>query len=161
MRFRTLVMLLLTGQVLSGCTHIDRPIIQPVPPIQDESKSATIVVARRSMWLAAADSVYISIDGVPVARLRSGQHTRFRVDAGQHQLGLYTTEPLYSLPTGHGNKVYWVLYSSRSVDAEPSELVYVVVEPIIGIFNWQISIVKELPDYIDLTSNRFVASGVK
>lgn len=170
MRFIWQIMLILIAFQIASCTDVDLPAIQDVPILVEESASATVFVARRSMWSSAGYSVIVGIDGAPVARLRSGQHTIIKIETGTHNLNLYTVY----LPRFDGtyrdrkcsNLFYtcWVPSNKLLLDAQQGEEIYIVVEPsLIGYLQtgWKMSDYKAWPDYIEIDLDNFVAAGKK
>lgn len=80
--------LVLSVLIVSGCiAWIDRPPppeLSSIEPLAD--RSSTITVVRRKQFALSGVVFTVSIDGVPVANLESGQYTSFHVSPSEHIL---------------------------------------------------------------------------
>jgi hypothetical protein len=67
--------------LLVGCSLVP---ISDVPPAG--AQSAEVFVVREKLFRGGFNSQYLSVDGVTIARLDSGEYTKFRVSEGTHVL---------------------------------------------------------------------------
>jgi len=58
------------------------------PPLKDPQRAAEVVVLRPSRVVGAAVAYGVQIDAKDAFAIGSGQHARFRLDAGEHSLGV-------------------------------------------------------------------------
>jgi hypothetical protein len=62
--------------------------IGKLPTIADEKKAGEITVIRASSVAGATNSYVITLNGVDVFGIRSGQYTKFRINEGEHHIGI-------------------------------------------------------------------------
>ncbi len=81
--------------VLAGCAAQELPISKL--PAVDSASSGEVVVVRPSAFIAEDFAFYLNVNQENIAAIRTRQHTRFRLAAGEHRfaircVGLFTTE---------------------------------------------------------------------
>jgi outer membrane protein assembly factor BamE (lipoprotein component of BamABCDE complex) len=62
--------------------------IDDLPTISDEKRSGEVTVIRISSILYLAISYIINLDGVEIFVIQSGQHTKFKLNEGEHYIGV-------------------------------------------------------------------------
>ena len=87
---RRVLFVLLASSCLAGCFGIPITDVPPAGP-----RSAEIFVVREKVFRGSFLSQYLSVDDVTVARLDSGEYTRFSVSEGTHVLQIRWTVPLH------------------------------------------------------------------
>ena len=78
------------ASMLAGCSSMQ---ISDVPPAG--SRSAEVYVIREKVFVGSLISQFLSIDGVTVARLDSGEYTKFLVSEGAHALRIQWSIPFH------------------------------------------------------------------
>ncbi len=72
---------------LAGCgTTSGR--LGDLPTVSDRASAATVVVARISSLMGAANGYTISVDGKDIFGIGSGEHAEFLVPPGQHYIAV-------------------------------------------------------------------------
>jgi hypothetical protein len=84
MRKLLIVSCLLIG--LGGCASSGR--IGELPVVATGVPTAKLVVIRVSSIVGVANTYYIALDGKDIFAIRSGEHTEFRIGAGEHHIGV-------------------------------------------------------------------------
>lgn len=81
-------LLLLSVLLASGCVAwVDRPPPPKLPVIEASAEdSATLTVVRRKQFALSGVIFTVSVDGVAMANLESGQYTRFPVSPEEHTM---------------------------------------------------------------------------
>lgn len=77
----------LAAIAISGCAS--EPVaIGTLPPIANAANSGEVAVIRARAFIDEGFSYYLSVDRVTVLALESGEHTRFRLPAGEHRIAI-------------------------------------------------------------------------
>lgn len=84
MRKMFLAVCLLAG--ITGCASSGR--IGEIPTIASGQQAGKVVVLRVSSIIGVTNSYYIALDGKEIFAIRSGEHTEFKVSAGDHSIAV-------------------------------------------------------------------------
>ena len=89
-RYSRFLFVVVASYCLAGCFGIP---ISEVPPAGQ--RSAEVFVVREKFFSGSLVSQYLSVDGVTIARLDSGEYTKFSVSEGAHSLQIRWKVPLH------------------------------------------------------------------
>jgi hypothetical protein len=83
---KRLLAVCLAAGVLAGCASSGR--LGPLPEIEPGRPVSRLVVYRISSLIGVTNSYYLLLDGREIFSLRSGEHTGFMIESGEHVLGV-------------------------------------------------------------------------
>jgi hypothetical protein len=72
--------------LLTGCASSGR--LAPLPLVDPGKSSAKLLVYRISSMIGVTNSYSLLLDGKEVFSIRSGEHTEFLIESGEHLLGV-------------------------------------------------------------------------
>jgi hypothetical protein len=77
--------LLVALSLLTGC--VSQGLIGPLPTVSDKDNAAEIIVIRESRVLGSMQTLPVTLDGVRIYGLGSGEHAVMAVNPGDHIVG--------------------------------------------------------------------------
>jgi hypothetical protein len=84
----------LAAIAISGCAPDSVTPAGKLPPITDPAEAGDVVLIRPRAFIADETSFYINVDHDDIAPIRSGQHTRLKLPAGEHRVAIRCYSPL-------------------------------------------------------------------
>jgi hypothetical protein len=91
------------------------------PAVPDPALAATVVIIRPSMFVGAAATTTVRIDGVELYELGTGEHVSIVVPGGERFISLKTWDPAMPIPVR--------IYPTETIQAEPGRTYYFRVTP--------------------------------
>lgn len=83
---KNLVLVSLFVVLLSSCATGGR--MGALPEVDENMPSGEIIVIRKSSFVGAAISYYVTVDGEPIFSILSGKHTKFVLAPGSYRIGV-------------------------------------------------------------------------
>ena len=81
------LLVLVFAILIAGCVTGSGP-IDELPAIVDEKRSGEVTVIRIHSFFGSANSFIINLNGIDMFAIRSGQHTKFKLNEGEHYIGV-------------------------------------------------------------------------
>jgi len=78
----------LAASVISGCAPDSVTPAGKLPPITNPAEAGEVVLIRPRTFIAEETSFYINVNKEDIAPIRSGQHTRLKLPAGEHRVAI-------------------------------------------------------------------------
>jgi hypothetical protein len=78
----------LAAIAISGCAAEPVTPAEKLPPITDPAEAGEVVLIRPRAFIADETSFYINVNQDDIALIRSGQHTRLKLPAGEHRVAI-------------------------------------------------------------------------
>ncbi len=78
----------LAAIAISGCATEPVTPAGKLPPITNPAEAGEVVLIRPRAFIADETSFYINVNQDDIAPIRSGQHTRLKLPAGEHRVAI-------------------------------------------------------------------------
>ena len=81
------LLVLVFAILIAGCVTGSGP-IDKLPAIENEKRSGEVTVIRIHSVVGVANYYIINLNGTDMFVIRSGQHTKFKLNEGEHYIGV-------------------------------------------------------------------------
>lgn len=88
---------LLSVVLITGCSVSPGRLIGPLPTVSDKDNTTEIIVIRESRFAGSMQTLPVTLDGVRIYGLGSGEHAVMAVNPGDHIVG---TQYPVTIPLG-------------------------------------------------------------
>jgi hypothetical protein len=85
---KDIVVWTLAAIAIAGCAPESVTSAGKLPPIADPADAGEVVLIRPRAFVAEDTSYYINVNAEDVAPIHSGQHSRFKLPAGEHRIAI-------------------------------------------------------------------------